>query len=139
MVEHNEFVISFDVATGNIKLRNPHGPETDGNYMLLKKLIEGLANNLKDQTNEATAIPEGEKPMSRAELEEYHRKNLKNMVVRDAPFYKKLLEVKENSERLHAIGGEDPNTSGYYRAIAWVIKTIEEDTQKPYSEDLTPA
>lgn len=135
MVDSTEFVIFFDITTGNIKLRNPHGPETDGNYVLLKRMVEGLVIAAKSSAGsmEFTETGQTEKPTGLEELEEYYRKNLKNMVVRDAPFYKKILEVKERSEKLHGIGGEDPNSSGYYRAIAWVLKTIDEDTEKTHS------
>lgn len=41
MIEKDEFVISFDTASGKISLKNPHGIEND-DYVSLKKFIDGF-------------------------------------------------------------------------------------------------
>jgi len=51
-----EYVISFDVTTEKISVRNPYGNGYDGNYELLKKLLDNLAGHgnpiTKDKLNE---------------------------------------------------------------------------------------
>jgi len=162
MIENNEFVVSFDIATGKIKLRNPHGPETDGNYVVLKKVIEGMANLTKPESPEAPQKIKGytqqeiadqyadyckerptervpydrfvdeileEKPMNREELEEYHRQNLKNKVVKGSEFYKDMLEAKEVYDKLHKLGAPE---GGFYRAIVWALEKIDKEVARPY-------
>ncbi len=69
--------------------------------------------------------------MNRAELEEYHRVNLKNSIVRSSKFYKEIHEVKAMYEKLHELGAGAPENSAFYRAIVWMIQRIDEDTPKP--------